>query len=111
MLHDVAGHCLQIPSAPPTCSLSAGADETSLLRPKGFMIKFLIDKDGNMFETFKSLFVGISEAKPQEINPATGLPLIENSQIDVAGNVSGFSNDYNHFDSPSFHSSSFSSFE
>lgn len=75
------------------------------------MIEFVIDKDENMFEIFKSLFVRTSETKPQEINPATGLPLIENSQIDVAGNVSGFSNDYNHFDSHSFHSSSFSSFE
>lgn len=75
------------------------------------MIKFLIDKDGNMFEIFKSLFVGISEAKPQEINPATGLPLIENTQIDVAGNISGFSNDSHHFHSNDFHSNSFSIFD
>lgn len=64
-----------------------------------------------MFEIFKTLFAGTYETKTTDINPATGLPLIENSQIDVAGNVSGFSNDYNHFDSHSFHSSSFSSFE
>ena len=102
---------MQIPSAPPTCSLSAGADETSLLRPKGFMIKFLIDKDGNMFEIFKSLFVGISEAKPQEINPATGLPLIENTLIDITGNISGFSNDSHYSLSNDCHSNSFSTFD
>lgn len=64
-----------------------------------------------MFEIFKTLFAGLNETKTTEINPATGLPLIENSQIDVAGNVSGFSNDSYCFQSNDCHSNSFSTFD
>lgn len=64
-----------------------------------------------MFGFFKTLFAEFNGTKTTEINPATGLPLIENSQIDVAGNVSGFSNDSHYFHSNDYHSNSFSTFD
>lgn len=57
-----------------------------------------------MFSFFKSIFTGLTETKPQDINPATGLPMIEDSQIDMGGNFWGFSND-------SFNDHSHSSFD
>jgi hypothetical protein len=62
-----------------------------------------------MINLFKDIFLVLTETKPVEINPATGLPLIENSQIDVGGNFFGFSNDsFNNHSHSSF--DSFSSF-
>ena len=59
-----------------------------------------------MFSFFKDILTTLTETKPMEINPATGLPLIEDTQIDVGGNFYGFSNDS--FDSTSnFNSSDF----
>jgi hypothetical protein len=62
-----------------------------------------------MFSFFKDILTTLTETKPMEINPATGLPLIEDTQIDVAGNFFGFSNDgFNDHSHSSF--DSFSSF-
>lgn len=46
-----------------------------------------------MFSIFKSIFTGLTETKPAEVNPANGLPMIKDSQIDVGGNFFGYSND------------------
>lgn len=57
-----------------------------------------------MFSFLINMFSANTEIKPVEVNFATGLPLIEDSQIDVGGNFFGFSNDS--FDSTSNFSSS-----
>lgn len=46
-----------------------------------------------MFRFFKDIFSAFTETKSIEINPANGLPMFENSHIDVEGNDYGFSND------------------
>ena len=46
-----------------------------------------------MFSFLKNMFSANTEIKPVEVNFATGLPLIEDSQIDVGGNFFGYSND------------------
>lgn len=62
-----------------------------------------------MFNILKDIFIAMTETKPVEINPATGLPLIDDTQIDVGGNFFGFSNDnFNVHSHSSF--DSFSSF-
>lgn len=61
-----------------------------------------------MFSFFKDIFSAFTETKSVEVNPANGLPMIENSQIDVGGNFFGCSNDtFGAGDT----SSSFSSFD
>lgn len=57
-----------------------------------------------MINLFKDIFSAMTEKKPIEINPATGLPLIDDTQIDVSGNFYGFDND-------SFNDNSHSSFD
>jgi len=57
-----------------------------------------------MINLFKDIFSALTETKPVEVNPATCLPLIEETQIDVGGNFFGFSND-------SFNDHSHSSFD
>jgi hypothetical protein len=61
-------------------------------------------RSSKMINLFKDIFSVLTETKPVEFNPSTGLPLIENSQIDVGGNFYGFSNDS--FDSSSSFSTS-----
>lgn len=62
-----------------------------------------------MFSFLKNMFSANTEIKPVEVNFATGLPLIEDSQIDVGGNFFGFSsNSFNEHSHSSF--DSFSSF-
>lgn len=46
-----------------------------------------------MFSFLINMFSANTEIKPVEVNFATGLPLIEDSQIDVGGNFFGYSND------------------
>jgi hypothetical protein len=57
-----------------------------------------------MFSFFKDILTALTETKSMEVNPANGLPMIEDTQIDVAGNFFGFSND-------SFNDHSHSSFD
>lgn len=64
-----------------------------------------------MFSFFKDIFSAMTEMKTIELNPANGLPMIEDTQIDVGGNFFGFSNDNHNFQSDSFNSNSFSSFD
>lgn len=63
-----------------------------------------------MFSFLKNMFSANTEIKPVEVNFATGLPLIEDSQIDVGGNFFGFSND-SFSANDTFILSSFSSFD
>lgn len=63
-----------------------------------------------MFSFLINMFSANTEIKPVEVNFATGLPLIEDSQIDIGGNFFGFSNDSFSTDNSIF-SNSFSSFE
>jgi|GEM_PF-2090106 len=63
-----------------------------------------------MFSFLINMFSANTEIKPVEVNFASGLPLIEDSQIDVGGNFFGFSND-SLSANDTFSSSSFSSFD
>jgi hypothetical protein len=46
-----------------------------------------------MINLFKDIFSALTETKPVEFNPANGLPMIEDTQMDIGGNFFGYSND------------------
>lgn len=63
-----------------------------------------------MFNLFRAISNVFNDTKPVEVNPANGLPMIEDSNIDIQGNVFGFSSD-SFSTNDTFGSGSFSSFD
>lgn len=48
-----------------------------------------------MLNLFRSIFNLVIDSNSVEINPSTGLPLVDNTQVDVGGNFFGQTNFHN----------------
>jgi hypothetical protein len=70
-----------------------------------------LKKEFQMFSLFKNIFSAITDT-PVEINPANGIPIIDNTNIDISGSFYGFSNDtFNDWSNSSLDNSGLSSFD